>query len=57
MSSVFTKLDARFGINVGGRRSRCWRIRSGARKPEVFIEREGLEKVLHFTFTSRASGT
>jgi hypothetical protein len=32
-----------FGIRLGDRRSRCWRVRSGAHRPELFIEREGLE--------------
>lgn len=40
-------LDVRVGIRVGGRRSRCWRVRSGANTPELFIEREGLEKAVH----------
>ncbi|MEV4807931.1 hypothetical protein AB0K18_48755 [Nonomuraea sp. NPDC049421] len=41
--------DLRFGIKVKGLRSRTWRVRSGARKPELFMEREGLEKAGHIS--------
>jgi hypothetical protein len=40
--------DLRFGIRHGDRRSRCWRVRSG-RRPELFIEREGLEDFVHLS--------
>jgi hypothetical protein len=39
--------DLRFGIECAGRRSGCYRVRSGARRPELFIEREGIERVAH----------
>lgn len=39
--------DLRFGIVVDGERSRTWRVRAGARKPELFIERETLEHAVH----------
>jgi hypothetical protein len=39
--------DLRFGIAYGGRRSGCYRVRSGARRPEVFIERENTKDVVH----------
>jgi hypothetical protein len=42
-----TRREARFGINVGGLRSRTWRVRSGVKRPELFIEREGLEDIAH----------
>ncbi len=42
-------LNVRFGILVGRTRARCWRVRSGARRPEVFIEREGLERAVHLS--------
>lgn len=41
--------DLRFGIRVGPYRSRCWRVRSGRRRPELFIEREGLEDAMHLS--------
>lgn len=41
--------DLRFGIRLGAGRSRCWRVRSGARRPELFIEREGLEDFVHLS--------
>jgi hypothetical protein len=40
-------LDVRMCIRVDSLRSRSWRLRCGARRPEVFIEREGLERAVH----------
>ncbi|MEU6429555.1 hypothetical protein ABZ860_26970 [Microbispora sp. NPDC046973] len=34
--------DLHFGIEVAGQRSRWWRVRSGARRPELFLERESV---------------
>jgi hypothetical protein len=46
--------DLRFGIEGDGRRSRCWRVRSGAHRPELFIEPEGLGHAMHVSL--HASG-
>ncbi|MBP2321491.1 hypothetical protein JOF56_001876 [Kibdelosporangium banguiense] len=46
--------DIRFGIEVDGKRSRCWRVRAGARLPELYVEREGLERAAHISL--HASG-
>src|SRR4051812_7301964 len=40
-------LDLRFGIEYAGRRSACYRVRSGAHEPELFIERETTEDITH----------
>lgn len=42
-----TRRDVRFGIRVGELRSHTWRVRSGTKRRELFIEREGLESALH----------
>jgi len=39
--------DLRFGIELGGRRSRLYRVRSAAQQPQLYVEREGLDKVVH----------
>jgi hypothetical protein len=39
----------RFGIEVDGRRSYTWRVRSGAQHPELFVERENLAAVTHLS--------
>jgi hypothetical protein len=44
--------DLRFGIEIDGRRSRCWRVRAGAELPELFAEREGLERAWHLSLHS-----
>ncbi len=41
--------DLRFGIEVDGQRSYTWRVRSGAKKPELFVERENLPPVVHLS--------
>jgi hypothetical protein len=46
--------DLRFGIEVDGQRSYTWRVRSGAKKPELFVERENLAAVTHLSL--HASG-
>jgi hypothetical protein len=33
-------VEAHFGITVDEKRSSCWRVRAGAHRPELFIERE-----------------
>ena len=43
-----------FGIQVGGQRSYTWRIRSGAKNPELFVERENLPPTVHLSL--HASG-
>jgi len=43
-----------FGIEADGRRSWCWRVRSGARLPELFIEPEGIGHEMHVSL--HASG-
>ena len=47
--------DLRFGITGATLRARCWRVRSGARRPEVFLEREGLERLVHFSLHESGS--
>lgn len=44
----------RFGIEVDGRRSYTWRVRSGAQHPELFVERENLADITHLSL--HASG-
>lgn len=44
---MVSSIDVHFGIRVGPLRSRTWRVRSGARRPELFVEREGLERAAH----------
>ena len=39
----------RFGITSDGKRSACWRLRSGMAKPELFLEREGQGRHWHFS--------
>jgi len=39
----------RFGITSKGKRSGCWRLRSGVAKPELFLEREGQGRQWHFS--------
>jgi hypothetical protein len=46
--------DLRFGIEVNGQRSYTWRVRSGAKKPELFVERENLPPTVHLSL--HASG-
>jgi hypothetical protein len=46
--------DLQFGIEVDGQRSYTWRVRSGAKKPELFVERENLPPVVHLSL--HASG-
>jgi hypothetical protein len=46
--------DLRFGIEVAGRRSYTWHVRSGAHKPELFIDRENLPPKVHLSL--HASG-
>jgi hypothetical protein len=41
--------DLRFGIEVDGQRSYTWRVRSGAKKPELFVERENLPPAMHLS--------
>lgn len=41
--------DLQFGIEVDGQRSYTWRVRSGARKPELFVERENLPPAVHLS--------
>jgi hypothetical protein len=44
-----------FGITAGaGKRSSYWRLRAGAKQPELFLEREAYGKKLHFSL--HASG-
>jgi hypothetical protein len=43
-----------FGIEVGGQRSYTWRVRSGAKHPELFVERENLPPAVHLSL--HASG-
>jgi hypothetical protein len=43
-----------FGIQVRGQRSYTWRIRSGAKNPELFVERENLPPTVHLSL--HASG-
>jgi hypothetical protein len=43
-----------FGIQVGGQRSYTWRVRSGAKNPELFVERENLPPAVHLSL--HASG-
>jgi hypothetical protein len=46
--------DLQFGIRVGTKRSFVWRVRSGAKNPELFIERENLPPAVHLSL--HASG-
>jgi hypothetical protein len=46
--------DLRFGIRVGTKRSYSWGVRSGAKKPELFVERENLPPTVHLSL--HASG-
>jgi hypothetical protein len=46
--------DLQFGIEVGGQRSYTWRVRSGAKHPELFVERENLSPAVHLSL--HASG-
>jgi hypothetical protein len=41
--------DLQFGIEVSGQRSYTWRIRSGAKNPELFVERENLPPAVHLS--------
>jgi hypothetical protein len=41
--------DLRFGIEVDGQRSYSWRVRSGSKKPELFVERENLPPTVHLS--------
>jgi hypothetical protein len=41
--------DLQFGIQVGGQRSYTWRVRSGAKNPELFVERENLPPAVHLS--------
>lgn len=41
--------DVRFGLEVDGKRSSYWRMRAGVAKPELFLEREGLDKWFHIS--------
>lgn len=41
--------EIRFGVAVDGRRSRCWRVSSAVNLPQIYVEREGLEKVAHIS--------
>jgi hypothetical protein len=43
-----------FGIEVGDKRSYTWRVRSGAKHPELFVERENLPPAVHLSL--HASG-
>lgn len=38
-----------FGIASGGSRTGCWRVRAGARQPELFVEREGYGRSFHLS--------
>lgn len=38
-----------FGITTGGKRSSYWRVRSGMKRPELFLEREAYGKKWHFS--------
>jgi hypothetical protein len=42
-------LDLRFGIEVNGQRSYTWHVRSGANKPELFVDRENLPPKVHLS--------
>jgi hypothetical protein len=44
----------RFGITVDGKRSSYWRVRSGMKQPELFLEREAYGRQWHVTL--HASG-
>lgn len=44
----------RFGITANGKRSSYWRLRAGAKQPELFLEREAYGKDWHFSL--HASG-
>jgi hypothetical protein len=39
----------RFGITVDGKRARWWRLRSGAKSPELYLEREGSGRHAHLS--------
>lgn len=39
----------RFGIIVGGKRARYWRLRSGAHSAELYLEREGSGRHAHLS--------
>jgi hypothetical protein len=39
----------RFGITPDGKRSACWRLRSGMAQPELFLERESQGRRWHFS--------
>lgn len=39
--------DLRFGVSVDGRRSYTWRVRAGAKKADMYVERENLPRVTH----------
>lgn len=41
--------DLQFGIEVAGRRSYTWHVRSGAHQPELFIDRENLPPKVHLS--------
>jgi hypothetical protein len=49
-----SSLDLRFGIEVNGQRSYTWHVRSGANKPELFVDRENLPTKVHLSL--HASG-
>ena len=42
-------LDLRFGVVVNGQRSYTWHVRSGANKPELFVDRENLPHKVHLS--------
>jgi hypothetical protein len=44
----------RFGITVDGKRARWWRLRSGAKSAELYLEREGSGRHAHLSM--RRSG-
>ncbi len=44
-----TDWDLRFGIELDGRRSRFYRVRSAAQLPQLYVEREGLDKFVHLS--------
>ena len=46
--------DLRFGIEVNGQRSSTWHVRSGANKPELFVDRENLPPKVHLSLHASA---
>ena len=49
MVGAITDWHLRFGIELHGLRSRFYRVRSAARQPQLYVEREGLDKFVHLS--------